>query len=345
MSGPVSKMGFKKKVQLAVIFFLLIITVLSALFLYFSYFLPSLGKKVVVDIPRGMGLSQIALSLEESGVIRNEKLFVLFVFLKGAQNRLKAGEYEFRPGDSLNQIIEKLIKGDVIVRKITIPEGLTMDQIAELLDANGVMSGEDFMEKAKSTVFAREILGDSVASFEGYLFPDTYSYTKGITPEELIMMMTSRFKKVYEALGSGSPEPQLTNHEIVILASIIEKETGDGSERPLISAVFYNRLRLGMRLESDPTVIYGLGRDFDGNLRKEHLTNEASSYNTYRSSGLPPGPIANPGKESLWAALNPARVDYVYFVSKGDGTHHFSSDYRDHSEAVIKYQKKTNRSY
>jgi UPF0755 protein len=345
MSGPVSKMGFRKKVQLAVIFFLIIIIVLSALFFYSTYFLPSLEKNVVVDIPRGIGLSQIALHLEESGVIKNEKLFVLFVFLKGAQNRLKAGEYEFRSGDSMNQIIEKLIKGDVVVRKITIPEGLTMDQIAELLDANGVMSGDDFMEKAKSIVFARGILGDSVASFEGYLFPDTYSYTKGITPEELIMMMTSRFKRVYESLGSGPLEQRLTEHEIVTLASIIEKETGDDSERPLISAVFYNRLRLGMRLESDPTVIYGLGRDFDGNLRKEHLTNEASSYNTYRTAGLPPGPIANPGKESLWAALHPARVNYVYFVSKGDGTHYFSSDYRDHREAVLRYQNKTNRSY
>jgi UPF0755 protein len=179
-----------------------------------------------------------------------------------------------------------------------------------------------------------------MSSFEGYLFPDTYSYTKGIISEEFIRVMVSRFKKVYGSLKTQYREVNLTDREVVTLASIIEKETGSAYERPLISAVFHNRLRLAMRLESDSTVIYGLGGDFDGDLTKENLRTEAT-YNTYRSMGLPPGPISNPGKDSLESALNPAKVNYLYFVSKGDGTHYFSSDYRDHREAVFKYQKQS----
>jgi UPF0755 protein len=310
-------------------------------FIYFTYFLSSPNKNVIVEIPKGLGLKGIALKLEESGVIKNDKVFVLYVMIKGAQNKLKAGEYEFKPGDSMARVVEKLEKGDVIVRRITIQEGLTVNEIGELLEKNGIMSKEEFLKKALSREFARELLGGSISSFEGYLFPDTYYYAKGITSEEFIRMMVSRFKKVYESLKTESVGVNLTDQEIVILASIIEKETGNASERPLISAVFHNRLRLGMKLESDPTVIYGLGSDFNGNLTKDDLRTE-TSYNTYKTLGLPPAPIANPGKDSLQAALNPARVNYLYFVSKGDGSHHFSSNYRDHQEAVARYQKKSN---
>jgi conserved hypothetical protein, YceG family len=154
--------------------------------------------------------------------------------------------------------------------------------------------------------------------------------------------MVSRFDKVYESLKSEADgKLSLTDHEIITLASIVEKETGDASERSLISAVFHNRLRRGMRLDSDPTVIYGLGEDFDGNLTKSDLRTE-TGYNTYKIAGLPPGPIANPGKASIRATMNPAEVDYLYFVSRGDGTHVFSSNYRDHQRAVIRYQKRRN---
>jgi len=332
-------MGFGKKIFLTATVAFALLTVSLAGYVYFAYTIPSLERREVVEIPRGLSVREVALRLEQSGVIKSKELFILYVLLKGDQNKIKAGEYEFQPGDSMARVVEKLIKGDVIVRKITIPEGLTIDQIGGLLEVNGVMSKEEFLKKAKSAEFARKLLGDSISSLEGYLFPDTYSYTKGITPEELIEIMVSRFKEVYQSLKKQSAKVELTDHEIVTLASIIEKETGNASERPLISAVFRNRLRLGMRLESDPTVIYGLGGYFDGNLGKEDLRNEISGYNTYRAVGLPPGPIGNPGKDSLESALNPAKVDYLYFVSKGDGTHHFSSNYRDHLDAVIRYQR------
>jgi UPF0755 protein len=295
-------------------------------------------EKVTLEIPKHSGLKNIALELKRAGVIRSDKLFILSVLLRGDKSRLKAGEYEFEPGDSLSQIIEKLVRGDAVIHKVTIPEGFTMNEIAELLERDGIMSKEAFLEKARSSEFARELLGDpSLTSLEGYLFPDSYSYKKGITPDELIRMMVARFKEVYVPLRAKAGELDLTDREIVTLASIIEKETGNSYERPLVSAVFHNRLKLGMRLESDPTVIYGMS-SFDGNLRKKDLKTE-TRYNTYVISGLPPGPISNPGRDSLEAALNPAQVNFLYFVSKGDGTHEFSSNYGDHRRAVNEYQK------
>lgn len=319
---------------------LIILAAFLGIFAYLVYFIPSSDKKVVTEIPKGSGLREIALRLQKEGVIRNDELFIFYVFIKDYEGRLKAGEYEFRPGYSLSQVVEKLVRGDVIVRQFTVPEGLTVGEIGTLLQEKGVMSRETFLRKAYDGEFAKELLGSSFASFEGYLFPDTYSYTKGITPEGLIRTMVSRFQEVYKSLKSQARnKPNLNDHEIITLASIVEKETGDASERPLISAVFHNRLKHGMRLDSDPTVIYGLGDSFNGNLTREHLQAE-NSYNTYRIVGLPPGPIANPGKESIQATMNPAQVDYLYFVSKGDGTHVFSTNYRDHQRAVTKYQKR-----
>lgn len=329
-------MGFKLKIIVIIIVF----TAFVIGFIYLNFYaVPSSGKgeKVLVEIPKGLGLKDIALKLEEAGVIRSDKLFIFSVFIKGATGKLKAGEYEFQIGDPQDRIIDKLINGDVIVRRITIPEGFTTNDIAELLEKNNIMNSESFVEKANSTEFTKELFGVSLSSFEGYLFPDTYLYKKGISPEELIRMMVSRFKEVYEPLKANSGELNLKDHEVVILASIIEKETGNTSERPLISAVFHNRLRLGMRLESDPTVIYGMG-DFFGNLTKNDLKIE-NKYNTYTIIGLPPGPISNPGKDSLQAALSPANVNYLYFVSKGDGSHEFSSNYLDHQRGVTKYQR------
>lgn len=311
-------------------------------FICFIYSAPSTTQrtqKVILEIPKHSGLKDIALKLESEGVIKSHNLFILSVLLRGDKGKLKAGEYEFGLRDSLNRIVEKLVNGDVVVHQITIPEGFTINEIAELLERDDVMSKEAFLEKARSSEFAKEFLGDfSLPSFEGYLFPDSYSYKKGITPEELIRMMVARFKEVYMPLRAKSGELDLTDREIVTLASIIEKETGNGHERPLVSAVFHNRLKLGMRLESDPTVIYGMD-GFDGDLRKKDLQTE-TAYNTYVIFGLPPGPISNPGRESLEAALNPMQVNYLYFVSKGDGTHEFSSNYRDHQRAVTEYQRR-----
>jgi UPF0755 protein len=334
----VHKMGFKHKIIFIVV--LLIVILSGFIFLnYYGYLSTKRGDKIVIEIPKGLGLKDIALKLEDAGIIRSGKLFILTALIRGDAGKLKAGEYEFQIGDPLNLIIEKLLKGDVLVRKITIPEGLTIKEIAELLERKDIVSKEAFFEKANSSAFIKELLGVSLPSFEGYLFPDSYLYKKGITPEELIRMMVSRFKEVYKPLRVNSGMLNLTDHEVVTIASIIEKETGNPSERPLISAVFYNRLRLGMRLESDPTVIYGIG-DFNGSITKKDLRTE-TKYNTYMVFGLPPGPISNPGKDSLQATLNPANVNYLYFVSKGDGTHEFSSNYLDHQRGVMRYQKQS----
>jgi len=294
-------------------------------------------KKIVVDIPRGMGLRAIAKELEDAGIIIEDKAFIIGVLIKGAKKKLKAGEYEFSTTSPLSAVIDKLVKGDVLIHRITIPEGLTTKEIAGLLDSSGVVPKEEFLGEASDKEFINELTQAQAESLEGYLFPDSYSYKKGVTAEDFIRMIVGRFNEIYAPLKSNAAARRdLTDHEILTLASIIEKETSIPEERPLISAVFYNRLKYGMRLQSDPTVIYGL-EEFNGNLIKEDLKTE-TSYNTYVIHRIPPGPICNPGKASLEAALEPAQSDYLYFVSRGDGTHEFSSNYRDHIKAVKKYQ-------
>ncbi len=328
--------------------YLILITFLIVLFLagagllgvyYYVNYIPSVPENTVIDIPKGEGLRKISSALEDAGVIIDDRLFILYVMGKGWQQRLKAGEYVFEKGSTMSRVARKIADGDVLLHKVTIPEGLTVREIADLLDNSGVLNGEEFMDVIRNN---KEILsrlpGRPLTGFEGYMFPDTYTYTKGVTSEEFVGMMIDRFNAVYESLEDMKEGVNLTDNEIITLASIIEEETGSVSERPLISAVFHNRLKIGMRLESDPTVIYGMGDDFDGNLTKRDLRTE-TKYNTYLNAGLPPGPIANPGKDSIIAVLNPARVNYLYFVSRGDGTHQFSSNYKDHQRAVIKYQR------
>ncbi|MBI4228555.1 MAG: endolytic transglycosylase MltG [Deltaproteobacteria bacterium] len=319
----------------------LIVSLIASLcFIYINSFAPPNRNRVIVEISRGIGLREIASKLEESGVVPSDKIFILFVVLKGKQNKLQAGEYEFDPGDSMSGVLEKLVRGDVIVRKITIPEGLNVNEIADVLESKGVISGKEFIEKATSASLAKQLIGKPLSSLEGYLFPETYFYKKGVIAEELINMMTSRFKIIWDSLKVERDDTSLTDQEIVTLASIIEKETGDPSERNMISEVFHNRLKLGMRLESDPTVMYALGNDFDGDLTREQMKT-TSNYNTYSILGLPPGPITNPGRASLEAALNPTDFNYLYFVSKGNGRHEFSTNYRDHLRAVKKYQDRS----
>ncbi len=299
----------------------------------------SIDTETVVNISKGAGLRDIANTLQYKGVIKSEKLFVLYVLWSGDQDKLKAGEYEFNPGDTMRDVLQKLVDGQIVLRKVTIPEGLNLREIAVLLDEKNVFDSVEFMSALGDGDLRAELLGPGAESFEGYLFPETYSYTFDITPAEFVRMMVDRFNAVYGSLDIDSSKIDLTRDEILTLASIVEEETGDASERPLVAAVFLNRLRKGMRLESDPTVIYGLGSAYNGNLTKTHLRTP-TDYNTYVHGGLPPGPISNPGKHSIEAVLNPAQVKYIYFVAKGDGTHVFSTNYRDHSRAVRKYQRR-----
>jgi len=294
------------------------------------------GADVVLTIPSGQPLSATAAELERLGVIRSALKFRILARWDGYDRRLKAGEYAFSPVSTPLEILNTMAKGLVVLHRVTIPEGLTIPQIADVIERTGLAKASDIVARATDPAQALAN-GVSADNLEGYLFPETYLFPKSVTPEGILAAMVARFHAVFTPewqLRAG--EIGLTPQQAVTLASIVEKETGDPSERPLISSVFHNRLKRGMRLETDPTVIYGL-KNFDGNLTRRHLETP-TPYNTYTIKGLPPGPIANPGKESLRAALFPAQTDYLYFVSKNNGTHQFSTNLTDHNKAVHRYQ-------
>jgi len=291
-----------------------------------------------VLIPEGASFSEVARILKERGVVRSRWWFELYGRLRGITERVKAGEYFLSASMSPQEIADTLVKGRVVTYKVTIPEGLTAREIASLLKDKGIIEDEqEFVRLAFDREFVRS-LGLEGETVEGFLFPDTYFFPHRCPPRLVIQEMVANFRRVYTPeFSERARELGLSDFEVVTLASIIEKETGRSEERPLVSAVFHNRLRKGMPLCSDPTVIYGI-EEFDGNLRKEDLQ-RPSPYNTYLFAGLPPTPISNPGKDSLLAALYPAPVDYLYFVSRNDGTHYFSSNFRDHQRAVTIYQR------
>ncbi len=239
------------------------------------------------------------------------------------------------------QVLNHLKKGIVHQYEVVIPEGYAVRQIAQVLEEKGLAEAEQFMALAADSELA-ESLGIPSDNLEGYLFPSTYFISRATTAEEIIRQMVRAFHTAYTSdLREREREMGLNTHEVVTMASIIEKETSSEAERDLISGVFHNRLKRNMRLQSDPTVIYGIA-DFDGNLKRVHLQTD-TPYNTYRRRGLPPGPIANPGRASLIAALYPASVDYLYFVSRNDGTHYFSRNIDEHNRAVARFQKSGRR--
>lgn len=300
---------------------------------------PSASDKIIF-IKKGSPLKKVSEILNQEEIIKNRHFFILLVTLLGKKTMIKAGEYEFHTPTLPLDVLDTLVKGQVKRHLVTIPEGYTLSQIAQLLDDLKLIEKENFLQKATSPVMISSLGLTQWAgtTLEGYLFPDTYHLFREMDPEEVIKMMVLRFKQVFKSdLMDRASELGISEREAVILASIIEKETSLPEEKPLISAVFHNRLKKKIPLQSDSTVIYGI-KQFDGNLRKEHLLRR-SAYNTYLMVGLPPTPICNPGKDSLLAALHPTPVPYLYFVSKNDGSHHFSSDIEEHNRAVWKFQK------
>ncbi len=292
-----------------------------------------------IEISKGMNAKGIARLLRKERLIKNSLAFRVLAKVKGVENKLQAGEYELSSSLNLSRILSKLEKGEVLARPFTIPEGYNICQIASVLEKKGLAEKERFIALTKDAKFISQF-GIQAKSLEGYLFPETYRVSKGMEEEEIIKLMVFQFnKKVTEEDRKRAEELGFTFHETIILASIVEKETSAPEERTLISAVFHNRLKAKRPLQADPTVIYALGEAFDGDLKKEHLRID-SPYNTYRYRGLPPGPIGNPGREAIQAALYPADVDYLYFVSRNDGTHEFSSNLEEHNRAVWKYQKR-----
>jgi UPF0755 protein len=309
--------------------------------LHITFFVPvsrEPAPAVVVVVPRGMSFKAVAVRLHEAGVIRDVDNFIFAARFKRAAKRIKAGEYELSANMAVVDILNMLIDGRVMSPRLTIPEGYNITGVAMALTEAGFISDPDeFIKRAHDRTLAAE-LGFKSGSLEGLLFPDTYAFTKDMPVDEMISMMTARFRAVYyKDFDKMARARGMSLNKVITLASIIEKETGAGEERPLISAVFHNRLRTGVRLQSDPTVIYGI-KDFDGNLTKKHLQTR-TPYNTYRFHGLPPGPIANPGAASIEAAINPASEGYLYFVSRGDGTHYFSKSLREHNNAVNRFQR------
>lgn len=299
------------------------------------------GGDIPFEIIERESLTAVASRLARNGVIHNRFEFVLLGRVTGRDRQLQPGEYVLSPSMRPLDMLEHFRRGAVVLHPVTIPEGYTVRQIADAFGEAGIGDPDQLRVLAESSEFARE-LGIEASTLEGYLFPDTYALPRRIGSADILRRMVERFREVYQsAWVSRTAEMGLTQHQVVTLASIIEKETGAGHERPVISAVFHNRLRMRMPLQSDPTVIYPI-KNFDGNLRKVDLIRD-HPYNTYRRRGLPPGPIANPGRDALEAALYPASVEYLFFVARNDGTHQFSRTLREHNRAVNQFQRRGQR--
>jgi len=302
---------------------------------------PGSGQQLAVEIPKGAGPQAVARVLAEHKVIDDPTTFIRYVrYYKRAAGKLKAGELAFRDNMTPEEVLKVLLDGTPITHKITIPEGLRIDEWAKIFEGAGLAGAAEFEKKARQPDFVKS-LGLPGDSLEGFLFPETYHFRKQTPVETLLKTMVAGYKKAFTPeFRKRAKELNLTELEIVTLASIIEKETGAAHERPLISGVFHNRLRDNWRLDTDPTVIYAvlLSRGkFNGNLTLEDLRID-HPYNTYRHKGLPPGPNCSPGKEAIQAALFPKKTKHFFFVSKNDGTHHFCPTLKCHYAAVRRYQ-------
>ena len=299
-----------------------------------------IGPDQIFVVHKGTTLREVIYDLEKKGIIANKTPLLLWGRLSGHGAKIKAGEYRLNGRMAPLGVLNILSKGSIITHQVTIPEGFTLRQIAEKFDKKGLADKEKFSAFAKDPNVAKSY-GISGPSLEGYLYPDTYRFGRGQSPISIIDVMVRRFFEVTTPFKKRIGESGMTLQQVVIMASLIEKETGQGEERPVIASVFLNRLKRGMRLESDPTVIYGI-RDFNGNLTRKDLS-QSTPYNTYVIRGLPLGPIANPGEEAIKAVLYPADTEYLYFVSKNNGSHHFSKTLQEHNRAVKIYQRKGHR--
>lgn len=293
-----------------------------------------------VTVPKGASLDEVAALLAREGVIRSPRIFALYARLTGVSGKLSAGDYAFPAGMSIADVLKRIVKGEVKRYTFTVIEGWNLDDIERMLAEKphiGPAVAAAFHDRVRNPEYIAELGFPGLARLEGYLFPDTYVVYHPRDVDEIIKPMVRRFKQIYtDKLKLRARELGMNDHDVITLASIIEKETGREDERKIISSVFHNRLKRNIPLASDPTVIYGID-DFDGNLRRRDLE-RPGPYNTYLNAGLPPGPIASPGEASIKAALYPAKTPYLYFVSRNDGSHHFSATLAEHNRAVQHYQ-------
>jgi len=292
-----------------------------------------------VTIEPGSGTRSIGQRLIHAGVIRDDATFRAALWLSGRARALQAGEFRFDRPMTPAEVIDKIASGDVYNRRITFPEGLNIQEMARLYEQQGFGKAAAFVEAARDPGAIRS-LDPAATDLEGYLFPETYSVPRDTTAAKLVGLLVGRFKQLFTPeMQQAGQALELTPREVVTLAALVEKETAQPSERPIVAAVYLNRLKIGMAMQADPTVIYALQRAgrYNGNIRRDDLSFD-SPYNTYRYPGLPPGPIASPGLASLHAAVSPAKVDYLYFVSRNDGSHVFARTLVEHNENVRQYQ-------
>ena len=307
---------------------------------YVALFVPPSREKAwrEIQVTEGMSFKAIAAELQKEGIIRYRGYFEIIGRVQGITRKVRTGYYGLGSHMSLWEVLDALRKGKVIEYEVVIPEGYNLYQIGWTLTGTPLISSDpnDFIKAATNKELARS-LGIEADRLEGYLFPDTYFLPKGITVPDIAKRMVQRYKDVFtDSLRTRAKELGFTEHEIITLASIVEKEAKVDSERKLIAAVYHNRLKKGMRLQADPTAVYGL-RAWITKVSSQDLKRK-SPYNTYRHKGLPPGPIANPGRGAILATLYPENVDYLFFVAQGDGSHYFSKDYGEHGKAIGRYK-------
>ncbi len=295
-------------------------------------------EEVVFEVTPGTSLKRIARELEEKSLVTSAFKFQIYSRIM-SKKRVRTGEYMLSKNMTPKEILRVLDSGKSIEYALTIPEGYNKWDIANELAQKKLGAREEFLKLVDNKIFIKELLGEDLPSLEGYLYPETYYLTKYTGARGLVKAMVARFLEVYPTVQQN-PEVKFTRHQHVILASIIEKETGAEIERAQVASVFFNRTRIKMKLQTDPTVVYGIldtGKKYSGNIHRSDLE-APTRYNTYTNYGFPFGPISNPGRASLTAALHPAQTDYLYFVSRNDGTHTFSKDLKGHQAAVGKFQ-------
>ncbi len=332
----------KLLVLLLVLFLLAGAVAIGALVVYQRVDQPFKGYTAAeqfVDLPPGANTRAIGERLVEAGVVRDTLTFRVALWRSGVSRQLKAGEYRFDSPVTALDVVRKIARGEVYLRQITFPEGWTIDEMAAGFETHGFGSAASFRAAAADRSLVAD-LDPQARDLEGYLFPETYSLPRRAAAADLVRMMVRRFHQVFEPLRDEAAAEGLSVRQVVTLASLVEKETARPDERPEVAAVYLNRLRIHMGLQCDPTVIYALRRAgrYNGNLTRENLAWD-SPYNTYLHAGLPPGPIAAPGLASLEAAVHPAPVDYLYFVSRNDGSHVFARSLDEHNRNVYRYQK------
>ncbi len=334
------KIRYRVKRHLWVTFLGATVVLTTLIHFYVALFVPPSREKAwkEIQVTEGMSFKAIAAALQKEGIIRYRGYFEIIGRLQGITRKVRTGYYGLGSHMSLWEVLDALRKGKVIEYEVVIPEGYNLYQIGWTLTGTPLISSDpnDFIKAATNKEFARS-LGIEADRLEGYLFPDTYFLPKGITVPDIAKRMVQRYKDVFtDSLRKRAQELGFTEHQIITLASIVEKEAKVASERKLIAAVYHNRLKQGMKLQADPTAVYGL-RAWVTKVSAQDLKRK-TPYNTYLHKGLPPGPIANPGRGAILATLYPENVDYLFFVAQGDGSHYFSKDYGEHGKAIGRYK-------